>query len=57
MGQLLIPGATHFDWRIAVAIIAPMSFMALEAFSCAAIIAYEKISLLFLVSGKNRHAG
>lgn len=55
MRQFLIPGAPHFDWPVTVAIIAPMPFVALETFSRAAIVAYEKISLLFFIAGENRH--
>ena len=56
MRQLFISGPPHFDRRPAIAVVAPMAFMAVEAFTRAAIITHKNLSLLFLISRRESHA-
>ena len=56
MRQLFISGPAHFDRRAAIATVAPVALVPVEAFTRAAIITHKNLSLLFLISRRESHA-
>ncbi len=55
MSQSLVAGPAHFDRGSAVAVIAPMAFVAIEPLASTTIIAHKKVGRLFLMSRMNGH--
>ena len=55
MSQSLVASPAHFDRGSAVAVIAPMAFVAIEPLAGAAVVAHKKVGRLFLMSRMNGH--
>ena len=55
LSQTLVPRAAHFNRSAAITIVTPMSFVTLEPFARAAVIANEQVGLLFLIAGMYGH--